>query len=312
MNYSIIVPTCNRQNDLAKLIDSILLQTVLPLKVIIVDQSDTGDTKKYIEDCRKQLLTKSNKIEVIYIYQAKKSLVAARNKGIDIARGEIVSFLDDDVVLFEDYYEQVLRYFRNDEKLGGVGGNVMIECEPQGWKWKLRLAMLKIFMLHNYDGKMTVSGFGYPIVGIAIDRPMQVEMLSGCNMNFRSEHLKNDKFDEWFTGYSYREDAELSYRISRKAVLKMIPEAKLYHNCSKANRMDIQPKKVMEVKNYYYVYKKHAKKTMASHIVFFYSLSGLWIIYGIEFLCNGNQEKYRQLQGFTEGIVRLLKTKKYP
>lgn len=68
MNYSIIVPTCNRQNDLAKLIDSILLQTVLPLKVIIVDQSDTGDTKKYIEDCRKQLLTKSNKIEVIYIY----------------------------------------------------------------------------------------------------------------------------------------------------------------------------------------------------------------------------------------------------
>ncbi|WP_169703135.1 glycosyltransferase family A protein [Candidatus Kuenenia stuttgartensis] len=166
------------------------------------------------------MLTKSNKIEVIYIYQAKKSLVAARNKGIDIARGEIVSFLDDDVVLFEDYYEQVLRYFRNDEKLGGVGGNVMIECEPQGWKWKLRLAMLKIFMLHNYDGKMTVSGFGYPIVGIAIDRPMQVEMLSGCNMNFRSEHLKNDKFDEWFTGYSYREDAELSYRISRKSGFK--------------------------------------------------------------------------------------------
>ncbi|WP_169703136.1 glycosyltransferase family A protein [Candidatus Kuenenia stuttgartensis] len=56
MNYSIIVPTCNRQNDLAKLIDSILLQTVLPLKVIIVDQSDTGDTKKYIEDCQKAIV----------------------------------------------------------------------------------------------------------------------------------------------------------------------------------------------------------------------------------------------------------------
>ncbi|WP_295103081.1 glycosyltransferase family 2 protein [uncultured Candidatus Kuenenia sp.] len=312
MNYSIIVATCNRQNDLAKLIDSILMQTVLPLEVIIVDQSDTGDTKKYIEDCRKQFLTKSNKIEVIYIYQAEKSLVAARNKGINIAIGEIVSFLDDDVVLFEDYYEQVLRYFNNDEKLGGVGGNVMIERELQGWKWKLRRAMLKIFLLNNYDGKMTVSGFGYPIIGIAIDRPVQVEMLLGCNMNFRSEYLKNDKFDEWFIGYSFREDAELSYRISREAVLKMIPEAKLYHNCSKSNRMNIRPKKVMEVKNFYYVYKKHAKKTMISNIVFFYSLSGLWIIYGIEFLCNGNKEKCKQLQGFTEGIISLLKTNNNP
>lgn len=89
---------------------------------------------------------------------------------------------------------------------------------------------------------------------------MQVEMLSGCNMNFRKELLGNDKFDEWFTGYSYREDAEFSYRISRKTVLKMIPEARLYHNCSRSNRMNLEDQKILEIKNYYYVYKKHAKK----------------------------------------------------
>ncbi|QII12886.1 hypothetical protein KsCSTR_35070 [Candidatus Kuenenia stuttgartiensis] len=306
MNYSIIVPTCNRKKDLDTLINSILKQTLLPAEIIIIDQSDNDDTKKYIENCKNQLLTKSHKIDVIYIYQAKKSSAAARNKGIDIARGQILSVLDDDVVLFEDYYEKLLHYFNNDKKLGGVSGNV-IRKNLHSWGMKL---LLKVFLLDNFDGKMTISGFGFPMGERRFDRPMWVEMFIGCNMNFRSEYLKNNKFDEWFTGYSYREDAELSYRISREAVLKMIPEAKLYHNCSKANRMDIQDRKVMEVRNYYYVYKKHAKKTMISDFLFLYSLSGLFIICLKEYLCSFNVENYKQLKGFIEGIIELLKDKR--
>lgn len=309
MNYSIIVPTCNRQKDLASLIDSILKQTVLPAEVIIIDQSNNDDTKKYIDNLRNRLLSESNTIHFIYIYQGEKSSAAARNKGIDVAIGEIVSFLDDDVVLFEDYYERVLCYFKNDEKLGGVGGNVIFENKPHGWKWKLRKVLLKVFLLNNFDGTMTVSGFGYPIAEREINSVMQVEMLSGCNMNFRSEYLKNDNFDEWFNGYSYREDAELSYRISRKTFLKMIPEAKLYHNYSKSNRMDIQAQKVMEVKNYYYFYKKHVKKTIISDFLFLYSLLGLSIIYFIEYLCNCSEKEYKQIKGFIEGIMELLKYK---
>jgi len=313
MNYSIIVPTCNRKKDLDTLINSILKQTLLPAEIIIIDQSDNNDdTKKYIENCKNQLLIKSHKIDVIYIYQAKKSSAAARNKGIDIVTGEIVSFLDDDVVLFEDYYEKVLYYFNSDKKIGGLSGNIIIENKLQSWKGKFRKILSKIFLIDNFKGKMTVSGFGYPIHGFEgeKERSIQVEMLSGCNMNIRKELLKNDKFDEWFTGYSFREDAEFSYRISRKTVLKMIPEAKLYHNNSRSNRMDIQFQKVMEVRNHYYVYKKHAKKTMISDFLFLYSLSGLFVICLKEYLCSFNVENYKQLKGFIEGIIELLKYKR--
>lgn len=314
MNYSVIVATCNRQKDLGNLIDSVLKQTVLPKEVIIIDQSDHDDTKKYLESCKSQLITKSNKPNFIYLYQAEKSLVAARNKGIDVAAGEILSFLDDDVVLFEDYFEKVLDYFNNNNETGGLSGNVIVENKLHDRKSKLRKILHKVFLIDNFNGKMTVSGFGYPIHGFEgkQGKPIQVEMLSGCNMNFRKILIQNDKFDEWFVGYSYREDAEMSYRISRKAVLKLIPEARLYHNQSKSNRMDINVQKIMEIKNYAYFFKKHAKKTIISNIVFFYSLLGLWIISCIEFFCNGNDEKFKQLKGFSVGIISLLRTNNPP
>lgn len=190
-----------------------------------------------------------------------------------------------------------------------MGGNIIVGNKAQDWKWKFRKALLRLFLINNFDGKVTISGFGYPLVKGEIDRSLQIEMLSGCNMNFRKELLKNDKFDEWFTGYSFREDAEFSYRISRKTVLKMIPEAKLYHNYSRSNRMDIKNQKRMEVKNYYYIYKKHSQKTMISDFLFLYSLLGLSICYFIEYLCNFNEEKYLQLKGFVEGIANLLRYK---
>lgn len=305
MNYSIIVPTCNRQSDLERLIDSILKQTVLPTEIIIIDQSDNNDTKNYIETCRQRLLTLSSTIDFIYIYQAEKSSAAARNKGIDIAQGDVVSFLDDDVVLFEDYYEKVFHCFRKNNNIGGVSGKVMGK-NSHSWGMKL---FLKFFLLDNFDGKITTSGFGFPMSERQFESPMSVEMFIGCNMNFLRRFLKSDKFDEWFTGYSYREDVEYSYRVSKKTGLILIPEAKLYHNNSRSNRMDIQSQKMMEVRNYYYFYKKHIKKTMISDYFFLYSLFGFFLVYFKEYLWNSNIEKYRQLKGFTEGIFKLLKYK---
>lgn len=303
MNYSIVIPTCNRINDISLTIESIIKQTTLPLEIIIIDQSDDDQTRELIAHIKNS----SNAINFIYIHQPIKSLVAARNKGISIAKGEIITFLDDDVVLFDNYFENICRYFSNDGMVGGLSGNVITKL--QGLKWSFRKVLLGLFLLNYYNGKTTISGFGYPIFGRKITRPLEVEMLSGCNMNFRQEFLKENKFDEWFTGYSFREDVELSYRISQKTILKMIPEAKLYHNYSQSNRINIQMQKVMEVKNYFYFYKKHVRKTCLQDFLFSYSLFGLLFICFIEYLFNFTKEKRNQLKGFIFGIIELIKKK---
>lgn len=303
MNCSIIIPTCNRQKDLAQTIDSVLRQSVLPLEIIVIDQSDGEDTKKYITNIKNAFKVKVN---IVYFYQREKSSVKARNRGISIASGDIISFFDDDVILFEDYLKNIQQCFNDNKLVGGLSGNVIIRNKLQGWKWNIRKILLRLFLLNNFDGRMTISGFGYSLFEREIDHDIQVEMLTGCNMNFRKQLIKNETFDEWFEGYSYREDAEFSYRMSQKFKLIMIPEAKLFHNRSKANRLDIYSQKVMAVKNYYYFYKKHARKNIVTDFLFLYSLAGLCVIFLIEYLNNRNKEKYAQLTGFLKGVSTLF------
>jgi GT2 family glycosyltransferase len=182
-----------------------------------------------------------------------------------------------------------------------VSGNVIIRNKPQGWKWELRKILIRLFLLNNFDGKMTLSGFGYPIFEREIEKAIAVEMLPGCNMNYRKGSLGNEKFDEWFSGYSYREDVDMSYRISKHGILKMIPEAKLYHNYSKFNRASLQTQKIMELKNYRYFYRKYARKNILTDFLFLYSLLGLFVISILEYVNSFNAEKYAELKGSLKG-----------
>jgi glycosyltransferase involved in cell wall biosynthesis len=290
--------------DLSKVVDSILKQSVLPLEIIIVDQSDNESTKKYVASIKKKNKTK---VKIIYLFQKEKSITHARNKGISLASGDIISFLDDDVILFSDYYEKIVHHFANNRQVAGLSGREVVKKKLKGWKWKMRRILLKAFLLDNFKGRMTISGFGCPMGREEFSSYFKVEMLPGSNMNFRKKFLRNMQFDEWFCGYGYREDADFSYRISRKAIVAMIPEARFYHNFSKLNRMAMNEQKAMEVKNLAYFYKKNARKNIFSDFLFLYSLSGLFIIILIEYLNNLNEEKYKQLSGFLNGFVQICR-----
>jgi glycosyltransferase involved in cell wall biosynthesis len=302
MNCSIIIPTCNRKNELIIAIKSILVQTWTPYEIIIIDQSDDEEVNKLIDEA---ISNSGKQIKFIYIRQSYKNSAHARNKGMSLATGDIISFFDDDVVLFDDYLENIMRHFNSNKLIAGLSGNVVIRDKLQGWKWELRKILLRLFLLNNFDGKMTISGFGFPIFEREIEKPQEVEMLPGCNMNYRKEFLGDDKFDVWFSGYCYREDADISYRISRKGILKMIPEAKLYHNYSKLNRADPQTQKIMEVKNYSYFYRKLARKNILTDFLFLYSMFGLFVIIILEYISSFNAQKYSQLKGFLKGVIKM-------
>jgi len=100
LRTSVIIPTYNRPDDLEKCVESIIIQTVRPDELIIVDDGDL----------QKQPLQQSCEeagIGYIYFRKDKPGLTASRNAGIKLAGGDIVFFFDDDVVLFPDYVEQI-------------------------------------------------------------------------------------------------------------------------------------------------------------------------------------------------------------
>jgi glycosyltransferase involved in cell wall biosynthesis len=289
MRFSIIVATMNRPYAIANLLSSVSKQTFLPQEFILVDQSKGNATKEICDEFAERIAARGQVF--IYIRQETPSLVAARNRGLHASTGDIVCFLDDDVILYEDYFEKISFYF-HDPKIGGVSGNVVVTNELKGFKWELRKFLMGVFLLSNYEGRMTVSTFGYPIYEREITMTKKVELFSGYSMNFRRDLAVRHQSDEWFSGYSFREDVDLSYRISQDAQLVIVPDARFIHDVSTVNRLDVFNLKKMQFKNYFYLFRKFHKYEFISWPLFFYSVFGIVVIDLLEFLMSFKKIKW--------------------
>ncbi len=288
---SLIIPTLGRPDNLRNCLDSLLVQTLPPDEVIVVDQSSDDSIKNILNEYQQK---HSQVIQTfVYAHQEQKSSARARNFGISLATGEIICFTDDDIILNPDYFEKVLGYFK-DPQVGGVAGNVLNPPSMVQFKSRIRMLIMRIFLISSFDGKMSASGFGLPIFERKIDQVLEVELYSGYSMNFRRELILADPFDDWFEGYSFREDVDVSYRISRKAKLLMVPDAYFLHNHSYVGRTDIKTLKKMQLRNYRYVFLKHKNFNVFSRILFGYSVIGLIVQDLLELLLNINKPERRQ------------------
>ncbi|MCA1775879.1 MAG: glycosyltransferase family 2 protein [Loktanella sp.] len=87
---SVIIPTCNRSELLVDAVRSALSQTVEMLEVIVIDDASTNDPAPV-------LAIFADRVRLERLPQRSGANVA-RNRGIDLARGNVVGFLDDDDV----------------------------------------------------------------------------------------------------------------------------------------------------------------------------------------------------------------------
>ncbi len=86
---SVIVPVHNGEKTIARCLDSILNQTLLPDEVIVVDDGSTDQTRSIVE---------SYGGRVRYLYQSNRGAAAARNTGTCAARYEWIAYQDADDV----------------------------------------------------------------------------------------------------------------------------------------------------------------------------------------------------------------------
>jgi glycosyltransferase involved in cell wall biosynthesis len=97
---SVIIPTRNRRERLARAIESVRKQTWKNVELVVVDDASSDDTQKFLY----QLAAKDRSIKVIR-NQTPQGGAGARNAGVGIAQGPFIAFLDDDVVWLPEKLE---------------------------------------------------------------------------------------------------------------------------------------------------------------------------------------------------------------
>ncbi len=210
---SVIIPTYNRKDVLLKAIEAILQQTYPSSKyeVLVIDDGSRDGTRKALRP-----LAKAGKIR--YHFQHNKGPAAARNAGVKLARGTIVLFIGDDIIVPPDLLE--LHQNRRDqfpEQEVAVLGKTT-------WSPEIELTPL---MRYSQEGR-AVPSFQFDQITDPDD--VSYEFFFTGNISLPKQFmLENGLFDEDFP-YAYGEDTELGYRLQQKGLrLVFEPEALAYH-----------------------------------------------------------------------------------
>ncbi len=112
---SVIVPAYNASNTINKCIDSLLHQTLKELEIIVIHDCSKDDTLDKLKKYGKKIVLINNEKNL--------GPAASRNKGLDIAKGEYIGFVDSDDYVDETMYEKMTSHMSDDIDLVCCGRN---------------------------------------------------------------------------------------------------------------------------------------------------------------------------------------------
>lgn len=113
ITLSVIIPTYNQALYIGAAIDSVLKQIPDYCEVIVVDDGSTDDTQEILNNYHDK---------IIILQQKNSGIGAARNAGINIAKGKYIGFLDSDDLWSDDHYQSLMDVFKSNPKASLVYG----------------------------------------------------------------------------------------------------------------------------------------------------------------------------------------------
>jgi glucosyl-dolichyl phosphate glucuronosyltransferase len=162
MIISVILCTYNRSQDLKRALESVA-HSIVPSdcdwEVLVVDNNSSDQTRELIEEFCTQFPER-----FVYIFEPKQGLSHARNAGILAARGDMIAFVDDDVIVESNWLHN-LTVALQDGDCAGAGGRILPEREFAMPAWMsqdlLRVGgVLPFFDLGPAAGKLDRAPYG--------------------------------------------------------------------------------------------------------------------------------------------------------
>ncbi len=279
MKIAFIIPTKDRAEDIRQMLASLQRQTIRPHQVIIIDAGAKPLEGLADEFPELPVLCKR--------WQGAASASAQRNGGIEfVEQGmDLVCFFDDDQVLHPGALEKMLAFWRDGDD--SVGGAAFYDTDNLKVRLGLSLKhswLVRALGIYAEPGKVARSGW-QSMYG-KLDETTWVEWMTSGASVIRVDLLKEFRFDEYFTGYSYLEDVDFSYSISKRYRLAVVAEAKYDHHKSPAGRVSSFAFGIAETRNRLYLVKKHGLSVFS----FTLAMTGRWLMTMLGGLVPGRQK----------------------
>lgn len=295
---SLAVPTYRRPAAVVKLLELVCGLPDRPGEVVIVDGSTDVETARAVTEWafRAEL-----PFALIYV-RSPVGLTRQRNVGVDASRGEYVFFLDDDCVPQPGYFAAIQRVFAADRvgRVGGIGGTITNEINRpmnRRWQWRMRLRLAPRGESGRYYPTATSvpRALAAPFTGT---RP--TDMLPGGASAWRRNVFEQHRFSMFFNGYSQGEDLDFSMRVGRDWQLLWCGDAHTLHCPEPGGRPRSFRKGAMEVRNRYFVWKRHTPRPT------FGCRGLLWLDFGFIFVCDVGTGLFGHAAGVAAGMASCL------
>jgi len=196
---SIVIPTYNAEKYMPALLDSIFRNKIDDMEVVIVDDCSTDDTVR---------ISKSFPVRVIKM-EKNSGPAKARNIGVEAAKGDIIFFLDSDVIVLNGAIKEVKDYFDRNPLAKCVIGICSTEPLNKGFVSKY-MAMFEYIHLIGQENKK-----------VSVFAPR-------CGAVRRDFFLQIGSYDENYKGADV-EDFELARRINKQASIILNPKIMVRH-----------------------------------------------------------------------------------
>ena len=318
MKFSLIICTYQRPDALLKLLRSIKAQTLYPNQIIVVDGSIDKETEKVI------IGSDFKNLEYYLVTNKDRGLTRQRNFGIKkVNKNHLITcFLDDDVVLLEDYFEKLIETYTEYSNTLGVGGYILDdniewvkagqgtinfdEFEFDGWKRKLgsRNVLRKKLSLLSDKPPGIMPEFSHGLSTAFLppsDKIYPVEFFMGGVSSYKTEVFSKIQFSEYFDGYGLYEDMDFCLRLSKMGSLYVNTSAKLYHYHEASGRPNQFKYGKMVSQNGAYVWKVKYPNPDFSAKLNYYKISLLLAFIRLFNVLNTSKKK----EAFTEALGRI-------
>ena len=287
MKYSIVMPVFKRSEILEKSLKSIQNQLLQPMEVILIDNNVINIETEKLHNIVEEFKINS-KIDIKLLKSTKNSGAIARNMGAKVSRGDIVAFLDSDVVLDNDYYLILMEYFYNNQDLIAIQGadRSLIESQSKVKNYSLPAKILYSFeqffetsLLFNKKSAYVSPSMAVSHPNVLIDFEVQSQWISTCAGLFKRDLFDRYEFPKQFITYSNNEYLMFSYNLflNNEGLMLYTNKAKYRDLQTNSGRISIKAL-IYQIQTYdLFIFLKLFKKSPRNILIYIRSRLGILI-----------------------------------